>query len=139
MLKLLLILSILTGHPNTQDANIGVLICDYHSGDTIDAYRHNAVIPPASTMKLLTAATALELWGGDYRIQTPITYDGYIQDGVLHGNLYIEGRGDPTFGSRYVGDKNFMYKNLERSNCYNCNFAGSTFDFVSFRGAHFKS
>ena len=73
MLKLLLILSILTAHPNTQDANIGVLICDYHTGDTIDAHRPNAVIPPASTMKLLTAATALELWGGDYRIQTPIT------------------------------------------------------------------
>lgn len=36
-------------------------------------------------------------------------------------------------------DKNFMYKNLERSNCYNCDFSGSNFDFVSFRGAHFKS
>lgn len=35
--------------------------------------------------------------------------------------------------------KNFMYKNLERSNCYNCDFSGSVFDFVSFRGAHFKS
>ena len=97
--KLLLILSILTGHPNTQDANIGVLICDYHTGDTIDAHRPNAVIPPASTMKLLTTATAVEMWGGDYRIETPITYDGYIQDGILHGNLYSEGKGDPTFGS----------------------------------------
>lgn len=35
--------------------------------------------------------------------------------------------------------KNFMYKNLERSNCYNSNFAKSNFDYVSFRGAHFKS
>ena len=109
MFKLLLILSILTAHPETKDANIGVLICDYHTGDTIDAYRANSVIPPASTMKLLAAATALELWGGDYRIETPITYSGYIQDGTLHGNLYIEGRGDPTFGSRYIGKKNFLY------------------------------
>ena len=36
-------------------------------------------------------------------------------------------------------DKNFMYKNLEKSNCYNCNFSGSNFDYVNFRGAHFKS
>lgn len=36
-------------------------------------------------------------------------------------------------------DKNFMYKNLERSNCYNCDFSSSNFDYVSFRGAHFKS
>ena len=110
MFKLLLVLSILTTHPNTRDANMGVLICDYHSGDTIEAYRANSVIPPASTMKLLTTATAVELWGGDYRIETPITYSGYIQDGVLHGNLYIEGRGDPTFGSRYVGYQGFLYR-----------------------------
>lgn len=36
-------------------------------------------------------------------------------------------------------NKNFMYKNLERSNCYNCDFTNSNFDYVSFRGAHFKS
>jgi len=35
--------------------------------------------------------------------------------------------------------KNFMYKNLERSNCYNCDFSKSSFDYVNFRGAHFKS
>ena len=110
MFKLLLILSILTSHPDTRDANMGVLICDYHTGDTIDAFRANSVIPTASTMKLLTTATALEMWGGDYRIKTPITYSGYIQDGTLHGNLYIEGRGDPTFGSRYVGSHSFMYR-----------------------------
>jgi len=34
--------------------------------------------------------------------------------------------------------KNFMYKNLERSNCYNCDFSKSSFDYVNFRGAHFK-
>jgi D-alanyl-D-alanine carboxypeptidase/D-alanyl-D-alanine-endopeptidase (penicillin-binding protein 4) len=109
MFKLLLVLSILTSHPDTRDANLGVLICDYHSGDTVDAYRANSVIPTASTMKIVTTATALEMWGGDYCIETPITYSGYIQDGVLYGNLYIEGRGDPTFGSRYVGSQSFMY------------------------------
>lgn len=35
-------------------------------------------------------------------------------------------------------DKNFMYDNLKRSNCYNCDFDTCNFDFVSFRGAHFK-
>ena len=73
MFKLLLIFSILTTHPDTRDANMGVLICDYYTGDTIDAFRANSVIPPASTMKLLTTATAVELWGGDYCIETPIT------------------------------------------------------------------
>lgn len=35
-------------------------------------------------------------------------------------------------------NKNFMYKNLQRSNCYNSDFSNSNFDYVSFRGAHFK-
>lgn len=35
--------------------------------------------------------------------------------------------------------KDFMYKNLEMSNCNNCDFGYSNFDYVSFRGAHFKA
>lgn len=35
-------------------------------------------------------------------------------------------------------NKNFVYKNLRRSKCYNCDFTGSNFDFTSLRGAHFK-
>ena len=36
-------------------------------------------------------------------------------------------------------NKNFMYRNLQRSNCYNSDFSNSNFDYVSFRGAHFKA
>lgn len=36
-------------------------------------------------------------------------------------------------------NKNFMYTDFRRANCYNCNFSGSNFDFASFRGAHFKN
>ena len=36
-------------------------------------------------------------------------------------------------------DKNFMYQNLQKSNCYNSDFSNSNFDYVSFKGAHFKS
>ena len=104
MFKLLLILSILSSTPELQDANVATLVYDYQTGDTIDAYRANCVIPPASTIKLLTTATIVDHLGSDYQIATPITYSGYIEDNTLHGNLYIEGRGDPTLGSQYVGD-----------------------------------
>ncbi|MGL5755414.1 MAG: pentapeptide repeat-containing protein [Paraclostridium sp.] len=36
-------------------------------------------------------------------------------------------------------DKNFMYQDLKRSNCYNSDFSGSNFNYTSLRGAHFKS
>ncbi|WP_459476656.1 pentapeptide repeat-containing protein [Clostridium saccharoperbutylacetonicum] len=35
-------------------------------------------------------------------------------------------------------NKNFIYKNLRRSKCYNCNFSCSNFDYANLRGAHFK-
>lgn len=47
--------------------------------------------------------------------------------------------GNFSFNNIEKKDKNFMYKNLEKSNCYNCDFSNSSFDYVSFRGAHFKS
>ncbi|WP_069998348.1 pentapeptide repeat-containing protein [Cellulosilyticum sp. I15G10I2] len=36
-------------------------------------------------------------------------------------------------------NKNFMYKDLKRSHCYDTDFSGSNFDYASFRGAHLKS
>ncbi len=48
-------------------------------------------------------------------------------------------KGNFTYNNIEKTGKNFMYKNLERSNCYNSDFSNSSFDYVSFRGAHFKS
>lgn len=48
-------------------------------------------------------------------------------------------KGNFVYNNIEKKSKNFMYKNLERSNCYNSDFSKSNFDFASFRGAHFKS
>ena len=50
---------------------------------------------PASTMKLLTTLSSLELLGPDYRWRTNVFTDGVIRQGVLKGNLYLQGSGDP--------------------------------------------
>ncbi len=54
---------------------------------------------PASTQKIIIAATAFELLGKDYHYKTELGYDGKIKNSNLVGNLYIIGKGDPTFGS----------------------------------------
>lgn len=58
---------------------------------------------PASALKLLTTAAALETLGPDYRFQT-ILYAETRPDenGILQGNLYLQGGGDPTLGSSRV-------------------------------------
>lgn len=97
-------------NPFTATANITLLVQDLATGEVIDAYREKNVAPPASVMKLLPTATALETLGADYRFSTYIEYSGHLSDGVLHGDLYVRGTGDPTLGSQKVGDRNFLNK-----------------------------
>lgn len=67
-----------------------------------DAGRVAAVNParrlsPASNMKVITTASALKLLGPDYRWGTVLAHDGHVDaKGVLHGNLYVIGEGDPS-------------------------------------------
>ena len=64
-------------------------------------------IPAASTMKLVTTATAIKILGSKYRFTTKLSYSGYIDSTThtLHGDLYIIGGGDPTLGSKYYNKK----------------------------------
>jgi len=53
------------------------------------------LINPASTMKLVTTYAALELLGPAFQWKTEFFTDGTVQNGVLDGNLYLKGGGDP--------------------------------------------
>lgn len=55
---------------------------------------------PASNLKLVTTGTALKRFGADFRFETAVAYSGNVdEEGVLRGDLYIIGGGDPTLGS----------------------------------------
>ena len=99
-----------TGNRVLENANISLLVKDLSTGKTLYQLRPQTSIVPASTIKLVTTATALELYGPDYRFETTLEIDGEITDSVLNGNLYIVGSGDPTLGSEKMGDANFMDK-----------------------------
>ena len=101
-------LDIFMNSPVTATANISLLVQNLQTGELIDCYRPQNVAPPASVMKLLPTATALETLGADYRFSTYIEHSGSISDGVLHGDLYVRGTGDPTLGSQKTGDRNFL-------------------------------
>ena len=64
-------------------------------------YQRNSdkLVMPASNMKLVTMAVAAERLGWDYRFETDLDAYGDIRDSVLHGDLVVRGRGDPTIGS----------------------------------------
>ena len=95
---ILLAASFLTSHPITGQSNMSVLIVDAKTGNTIDSYRPDHVVPPASVMKLLTTAAAMEILGADFRFPTTLEYSCPLENGVLQGDLYIHGNCDPSLG-----------------------------------------
>lgn len=99
-LSLILSVTFLTSHPVTGQANMSVLVQNLNTGEVIDEYRADHVVPPASVMKLLTTAAALEILGPGFRFPTVLEYTGTIDQGVLHGDLYIKGGCDPSLGSQ---------------------------------------
>jgi D-alanyl-D-alanine carboxypeptidase/D-alanyl-D-alanine-endopeptidase (penicillin-binding protein 4) len=84
-----------------QGASCSFLAKEIHSGEILYSYDTDRKLPPASVLKIVTTATALELLDAGYRFSTTLEYDGVISGHVLKGNLYIRGSGDPTLGSSH--------------------------------------
>ena len=66
-----------------------------HQGKAILGWRESEPMNPASTMKVLTTLAGLDILGPQYRWRTKIFTDGFIRQGTLQGNLYLQGSGDP--------------------------------------------
>ncbi|ARB93553.1 D-alanyl-D-alanine carboxypeptidase/D-alanyl-D-alanine endopeptidase [Legionella longbeachae] len=80
------------------NVNLGAVVVDLTSGETL--YRRNAgrLYIPASNMKLFSEAAALMVLGPDYHFKNQLSMGaGKIQQGVLQGNVYIQLSGDPSF------------------------------------------
>jgi len=82
-----------------KDAVWGVLAVD-QDGRTLASLNPGRRMVPASNLKLVTTGTALHYFGPDGRFRTQLGYTGEIKDGVLEGDVYIIGHGDPTLGTR---------------------------------------
>jgi D-alanyl-D-alanine carboxypeptidase/D-alanyl-D-alanine-endopeptidase (penicillin-binding protein 4) len=99
----------LTNNSLHCNANISIMVKDLQSGKTLHSHNASNSFVPASTVKLITTATALEVLGADYRFKTTLEIEGIISaDSVLQGNLIIYGSGDPTLGSSKLGNINFL-------------------------------
>ena len=82
--------------PRLQGATTAVSIREAATGEVVYSRLGDTRVHPASVMKLLTGAAALETLGQEHTFKTELYMDGRIESGVLHGNLYLRGRGDPT-------------------------------------------
>jgi len=91
----------LKNDPQMAGAGIGVLIRETEGDKVVYELNPSLAFVPGSILKLVTSAAALEMLGPDYTFETGLAYDGQIDktSGILNGNLYIIGGGDPCLGS----------------------------------------
>lgn len=97
----------LAGH--TRRGRWGVMVISLSRGDTLFESNADAMMQPASTMKMYTSVLALDEFGPDHHFTTSVLRDGQVgADGVLQGNLYLRGDGDPSLSPRFWGTTNPM-------------------------------
>lgn len=88
--------------PVLANASIGICVLNAKTGERKAQYNSNISLTPASTVKLFSTATSLEVLGKDFRPKTRIYASKAIDaKGNLNGNLWIRGGGDVSLGSRY--------------------------------------
>jgi len=85
-----------------QQGQVAVYMQVLKSGRVV--YSENALKPmiPASNLKVVTTAAALDMLGPDFRYYTELRGGSPDGNGVLKGNVYLKGQGDPTMCFPYV-------------------------------------
>ncbi|WP_312931535.1 D-alanyl-D-alanine carboxypeptidase/D-alanyl-D-alanine-endopeptidase [Pseudomonas sp.] len=78
-----------------QDSALSLVLVPLDGPGTATVFNADVSVNPASTMKLVTTYAALELLGPTYQWKTEFYTDGTLSNGVLNGNLYLKGGGDP--------------------------------------------
>lgn len=85
-------------NPDLQNAVVALCAVD-ENGEVLAEWNADMPLLPASLLKTVTTGVVLELFGPHYSFTTLLAVDGQIRRGVLDGNVYIIGGGDPTLCS----------------------------------------
>ena len=98
----------LVNDPVLRNASWGFVIYDPKTKKIVSSYNENTPLVPASTTKLLTTETTMSLLGAQFRWMTQLEYSGTIDnEGILQGNLYVIGSGDPSLGTNKAGASSY--------------------------------
>jgi len=91
----------LAAAPGVANASWGLSVKDL-AGRTVAQRNPRLNLTPASILKVMVTAAALEKFGPEKTFKTGLYYEGKISEGVLKGDIYIMGGGDPSLGSQLV-------------------------------------
>ena len=77
------------------EAALSVVVQEAGSGHTVLSHQARQPVNPASLVKLVTTYAALDLLGPAWTWSTAVGWSGTLRDGVLEGDLFLKGSGDP--------------------------------------------
>ena len=83
-------------------ANVAVVVQPVDTNQPLVAHNTAQAMNPASVMKLVTTYAALDLLGPAYTWKTGVWIESAAVNGVLEGNLYLKGSGDPRFAIEHL-------------------------------------
>lgn len=84
--------------------DLGIWIQAVDSSKPLITHLPDDLFNPASVMKLVTSVAALDILGTNFQWPTRVYADALPVNGVIHGNVYIKGSGDPWFRSEDLWD-----------------------------------
>ena len=96
--------------PGLKGAAIGFCCMD-SEGAVIEDHQAQTAFIPASSLKTVTTATALEIWGPDFQIETQLSATTPPKNGVIEGDLILVGGGDPMLN---LADLHVMAEDLKK-------------------------
>ncbi len=89
--------------PGMRNGVSGLYVADARTGETLFSLNANEPLNPASNVKMISTATALELLGPDFKYPTRLL-GAEPTNGVVRGDVYLLGSYDPTLTSAHLDD-----------------------------------
>lgn len=106
----------IASRPEYRHSSFGVEVYSLDEDKVVYARNAQQFFTPASTTKLLTEGSALELLGPEYRFHTRVYRTGPMgADGTLHGDLILVASGDPDLSGRIQPDGTLAFENEDHS------------------------
>lgn len=84
-------------------ARTGFCLIDLDTQEMLDSFNPELALPPASVIKALTAAYAREALGPAHRFRTRLLATGPMVEGIVQGDLFLQGDGDPELDTDELG------------------------------------
>ena len=92
-----------------RHSRFGVEIYSMDDEKVLFSWNPQELFVPASTTKILSVGTALELLGPDFRFHTEVHRTGPVKDGAVQGDLVLVASGDPDLSNRIQPDGTMVF------------------------------